>query len=121
LDPTVYVVDDEAVIATTLSIILKQSGFNARPFTNPLTALQAAGSEPPNLLLSDVMMPDLSGVELAIRMKTLCPACKVLLFSGQAATTDLLEEARKSGHEFTLLSKPVHPADLLATLRKING
>jgi hypothetical protein len=42
------------------------------------------------------------------------PSCKVLLFSGQAATTNLLEKARTQGYEFEILSKPVHPADLLA-------
>jgi len=42
-----------------------------------------------------------------------CPNCKVLLFSGQAATLDLLSKARQLGHDFRLLLKPVHPTDLL--------
>jgi hypothetical protein len=46
-------------------------------------------------------------------MRRIFPDCKVLLFSGQAATTDLLTSAKRSGHEFTLLSKPVYPTDLL--------
>jgi hypothetical protein len=41
----------------------------------------------------------------------------VLLFSGKASTTDLLEKARAESYDFDLLSKPVHPADLLAKLR----
>jgi hypothetical protein len=45
------------------------------------------------------------------------PSCKILLFSGQAATADLLEKARMEGHEFEILAKPVHPTDLLAKLR----
>jgi hypothetical protein len=44
------------------------------------------------------------------------PGCKILLFSGQAATADLLETARAQGHEFEILAKPVHPQDLLAKL-----
>ena len=39
------------------------------------------------------------------------------LFSGQAATADLLEDARKRGHQFEILAKPVHPQDLLQKLR----
>jgi hypothetical protein len=47
----------------------------------------------------------------------LLPGIKVLLFSGQAATADLLEKARANGHEFEILAKPVHPQDLLNKLR----
>jgi len=75
---SIFVVDDESVIATTLAIILQQTGFSATSFTNPLEALEAAGTEGPDLLLSDVMMPELSGVELAIRIKEKCPKCRIL-------------------------------------------
>ena len=71
----------------------------------------------PDLLISDVVMPQLSGIDLAIRVKEQCPACKVLLFSGQAQTADLLEVARIQGHDFELLAKPIHPADLLARIK----
>jgi hypothetical protein len=40
----------------------------------------------------------------------------VILFSGQASTADMLETARKEGHEFDILAKPIHPADLLVKL-----
>jgi CheY-like chemotaxis protein len=65
------------------------------------------------------VMPELSGIDLAIEVKALCPNCKILLFSGQAATTDLLKIARDNGHNFELLSKPVHPTDLLNAIRKL--
>jgi CheY-like chemotaxis protein len=113
------VVDDEFVIATTLSTILSRSGFDAVSFTEPLKALEAARAKAPDLLISDVMMPVLSGVELAIRIKTECPDCKVLLFSGQAATANLLEEARRHGHDFELLSKPIHPSEFLLKVKLV--
>jgi len=118
-DLAVFVVDEESVIALTPATILKQGGFIAKAFTNPAAALNSAGSEAPDLLVSDVMMPETSGVDLAIRLKAIRPACKVLLFSGQAATADLLQAAREKGHDFTLLSKPVHPNDLLQVLRNL--
>ncbi len=114
-----YVVDDEPVIASTLAAILNASGFQATAFTSAEAAIKAAESEGPSLLISDVVMPGMNGVDLAIHLKSLCPKCKVLLFSGQAATSDLLESASKSGHEFELLSKPIHPKDLLAAIRKL--
>jgi CheY-like chemotaxis protein len=115
----VYVVDDEPVIASTLAAILNASGFHATAFTSAEDAIRAAECEGPSLLISDVVMPGMNGVDLAIHLKSLCPKCKVLLFSGQAATNDLLESASKSGHDFELLSKPIHPKDLLAAIRKL--
>jgi hypothetical protein len=43
--------------------------------------------------------------------------CKVLLISGQAETSDLLESAREAGRNFTVLAKPVHPTELLAAIK----
>jgi CheY-like chemotaxis protein len=71
----------------------------------------------PDLIISDVIMGDMNGIEAAIRIRQILPGCKILLFSGQAATADLLEKARAQGHEFEILAKPVHPQDLLAKLR----
>lgn len=59
------------------------------------------------------MMPGLTGVELAIRMKAACPDCRVILISGQAATLDILGAAREEGHQFEVHNKPVSPLRLL--------
>lgn len=110
----VFVVDDEHVIATSLVAILKLNGFSAKSFTCAREALNEARLQAPDLLISDVVMPDISGIDLAILMTAQCPGCKVLLFSGQATTSDLLQAAREKGYNFRLLSKPVHPTDLLS-------
>jgi DNA-binding NtrC family response regulator len=115
----ILVVDDERVISETLAKILQLSGFEAIPFTSPLEALNDAQSQPPDLLLSDVSMPELSGVDLAVQIKLKCPNCRVLLFSGQASTLDLLRAARGQGYDFQLISKPVHPRDLLRRIEDL--
>jgi CheY-like chemotaxis protein len=115
----IFVVDDERAIAETLATILGKSGFVATSFTNPLEALETATMKSPGLLLSDVVMPVLSGVDLAVQIKEKCPNCKILLFSGQAETTDLLTAARNQGHNFPLVAKPIHPADLILRIREL--
>jgi DNA-binding NtrC family response regulator len=115
----IFVVDDESIIASTLAIILKQDGFDAAPFSEPEKALEATRSDVPDLLISDVVMPGISGIDLAIRVREVNPGCKVLLFSGQSSTADLLEAARAAGHDFELLSKPIHPTDFLKRIESV--
>lgn len=115
--PKVLVVDDEHVIADTLAIILNLHGYDAAPVYTGQDAVDRARAVRPDLIISDVIMPDMNGIQAAIRIREFLPACKILLFSGQAATADLLETARKQGHEFEILAKPVHPQDLLAKLQ----
>ena len=115
--PKVLIADDEPVIADTLAMILKQSGFDARAVYSGEKALELAQTFAPEMLISDVIMADLNGIDAAIRIQALLPGIKILLFSGQAATADLLEKARARGYEFEILAKPVHPQDLLNRLR----
>jgi CheY-like chemotaxis protein len=115
--PRVLVADDEQVIANTLAIILNQAGFEARAVYSGEKALEMLESFQPNMLISDVIMTGMTGIEAAIETRARMPHCKILLFSGQAATADLLEKARAQGHEFEILAKPVHPTDLLIKLR----
>jgi len=115
--PKVLVVDDERVIADTLAIILNQNGFTATAVYSGTGAIEKARSERTDLIISDVIMEDMNGIDAAINIRKFLPSCKILLFSGQAATADLLENARARGHQFEILAKPVHPQDLLAKLR----
>jgi CheY-like chemotaxis protein len=115
--PKVLVVDDERVIADTLAMILNQSGFEARAVYSGEKAVELAASFAPDMLITDVIMADLNGIDAAIMIRALLPSIKILLFSGQAATADLLEKARAKGYEFEILAKPVHPQDLLSRLQ----
>jgi len=115
--PKVLVADDERVIADTLVIILNQAGFEATAVYSGEKAVEQAEELQPDMLISDVIMLDLNGIDAAITIRKMLPTCKILLFSGQAATADLLDRARTQGHEFEILAKPVHPQDLLAKLK----
>ena len=116
----VYVVDDEEIIAKSLAMILNREGFLASPFFDPREALtSAAKNVPPDLLITDIVMPGMNGVELGTQFRRLYPSCKVFLFSGTANTPELLRNSRKDGFDFECLTKPVHPTDLLAKIREV--
>jgi DNA-binding response OmpR family regulator len=112
--PTVLVVDDECTIADTLAEILKRSGFNAIATYDGPSAIETALLNPPQVLITDVVLPGMNGIDLAISMRRIFTDCKVILFSGNAATSPLMASAMRAGHNFVLLTKPVHPADMLA-------
>ena len=109
----IFVVDDEHVIAATLGMILERHGYEAAAFGDPREALKAAASSWPDLVISDVVMPHMNGFDLARRLKLAYPTCKVLLFSGQAATADEIEHARTAMGYMEVLRKPMHPNALL--------
>ena len=119
--PLIIVADDEKRIADTLALILESKGYRAQPAYDGTSALEMCRQSIPHLLLSDVMMPGMNGIELAIAVRQEFPACQILLFSGQAATAVFLEDATRRGYDFEILAKPVHPEDLLARIKDLVG
>jgi DNA-binding response OmpR family regulator len=117
--PLVLVVDDERVIADTLGAILTRSGFACMVAYNAEDALNIARVIPPQLLITDVAMPGMSGIELATQVKVLIRDCQVLLFSGHTTTADLSTSPKYAVHNFVLLSKPLHPKKLLAHISNL--
>lgn len=112
------VVDDEPSIANTLGAILRHEGFTVAVAHNAAEALQHCNGTCPDVIISDVMMPGMDGITMAIHIRQQYPSCEILLFSGMAASNDLLQEARRQGYNFELLAKPIHPRELI---RKLQG
>jgi len=117
----IIVVDDEVLIAETLAEILREEGFDVRAVTAGESALELADEFVPDIVLSDVIMPGMTGIELGVKIRSIVPRCKIFLFSGQAATVDLLERARKQGHPFEILAKPIRPEALVRLVRNASG
>jgi CheY-like chemotaxis protein len=114
--PRVLVVDDESLVADTVADILNRHSYQAVAVYAAKEALEQARRACPDIVLCDVIMPEMSGVEAAIALRQLCPAARIILFSGQAGTSALLERARAQGHDFEMLAKPIHPRELLQRL-----
>jgi len=109
----VLIVDDERVVAESLAAIFRHAGHQPSFATSPAEGLELARQLRPQLLITDVVMPGETGIELAIKVLAELPACKVLLMSGQAETSNLLEEAETHGHHFEILAKPIWPPVLI--------
>lgn len=118
----ILVVDDEECIADTLALILRSSGYEAEARNDARSALQECELQTPDLVVSDVVMPEMNGIELAMQIEQRYPSCRVLLISGLGSSFGLAAEASEKGHKLEILSKPIRPAELLAridaTLRK---
>lgn len=115
---TVLVVDDERLIADTMTEILKRSGFHALCAYDGPSALELAIQANPDYVVTDVVMPHMNGVQLAIAIRKALPSAEIILLSGQAGITDIVERGRKDGYNFELIAKPVHPERLLQRLHK---
>ncbi len=116
--PRVFVVDDEKAVADTLAVVLRSEGFDVTPFYDGLPALEAAVANPPDMVVTDVVMPGLDGLGLASMLKEHCPGTRVILISGQAHMLNIV--AKSYGDhvpQLTLLEKPIHPSELIAQVK----
>jgi len=114
----VLVVDDQRLIADTLAEILRNEGFEVVAAYDGWAALQAAPRFYPHWILSDVLMPRMNGVELAITIRQNFPEIAILLFSGQAGISEILQDGKRRGYEFELIAKPIHPLKLIDRFKR---
>jgi CheY-like chemotaxis protein len=117
----VIVVDDEHVIAETLADILNGEGFDSSAASSGAEAIELAKRIRPDVVISDVAMPEINGIETVRQIRAFLPDCRMVLFSGHAATAELLREAQAGGESFELLTKPVKPTTLLSLLGKLRS
>ena len=115
----VLIVDDESVIADSLATIFSSEGYEARAVYSAEQALQLFSEWVAHLAILDVRLPGMNGIDLAIRLREQYPECRVALFAGQAATSDLAAAARQSGHSLDILEKPIHPTALLVLASRL--
>lgn len=116
----ILVIDDEKPLADTLTLILQSAGYEATAAYDGVAALLQIESFPPDVVISDVIMPGMNGIETCRKVHAKQPNCHIILFSGQAATNELMRSAREEGCDWELLAKPVHPKELLERLSSLS-
>lgn len=119
--PLILVADDEPIVASTLVQILKEEGFEAISVSDGAAAVHWAREARPDVVICDVLMPTLNGVEAAKQIHSILPETHVILFSGQAAAVGIVESAEAEGHRFKVLAKPIDPEVLLDTIARLTG
>jgi CheY-like chemotaxis protein len=117
--PQTLVIDDDAVVADTIAMVLNADGFEATAVYSGETGIELARSRKFEYLISNIVMPQMNGIEAAIEIGKLLPECKVLLVSGDIESSALLQDARSRGYKFEILAKPAHPVLLFQTLRSV--
>jgi DNA-binding NtrC family response regulator len=117
----IIVIDDEPVIADTLVNILIGEGHEAIAISNGKAAIEWAARFVPEVVVSDVIMPGLNGIETAKAILKQLPNCRIILFSGQSASNELLMKARDEGYSFEVLAKPIDPDVLLNAINRAQG
>lgn len=116
--PRVIVADDEPAIAQTIEHILNGQGFEAKGVLSGEDAVALARHFAPDILVSDIRMGELDGMQTAARVRRIAPTCRVVLFSATVLDDLQLRKMRLLGFDF--LRKPLHPIGLLAHLRMLD-
>jgi DNA-binding NtrC family response regulator len=114
----ILVVDDEPTIAVTLAVILKEEGYAVETaFGGEESVCKAAGFSP-NLLIIDLIMGAMNGMEAATRITAMLPDCRVLFFSGTGSFDELSHTAPKR-LVYSFARKPMPVPDLLSAIAYI--
>jgi CheY-like chemotaxis protein len=115
---TILIVDDDPICCTLAGIILRHAGFNTHTASDGLEALDLLQTIQPDLILSDIQMPNMDGLELARRTRQNPRLCEIPMVALTAANgTDMAERAYEAGFS-AHLSKPIQGAALTAQVRR---
>ncbi len=112
----ILLAEDDTAMREYLQRALENAGFSVMAVSNGTEALPFLNTEIYDLLLSDIVMPEMDGIELAQRCNEISPSTKVMFITGFAAVT--LRANREAPHA-KMLSKPFHLKDLVMEVERI--
>ena len=116
----ILVVDDNQLVADTTVMVLLSFGFDAIAAYDPDQGLEIAKRRSFDLLVTDVEMSRMSGIELAIQVRDCGYIPKILLMSGaMSATADFLQNIHGRGRDFEILPKPTTASELIEKVHKM--
>jgi two-component system, cell cycle response regulator CpdR len=113
----ILLAEDDHDMRRFLVKALERAGYQVVDFDNGASAYERLREEPFNLLLTDIVMPEMDGIELARRATEIDPDLKVMFITGFAAVA--LNPESKAPKDATVLSKPFHLKDLVNEVEKL--
>ena len=113
----ILLAEDDTDMRRFLVKALQNAGFDVTSYDNGLSAYQRLREEPFELLLTDIVMPKMDGIELARRASELDPDIKIMFITGFAAVA--LNPDSQAPKDAKVLSKPFHLRDLVNEVHKV--
>lgn len=119
VERTVLVVDDDPVILRLLEVNFEMEGFVVRTAVDGMDGLESAKADPPDVIVSDVMMPRMNGLELVRGLKAdpATAGIPVILLSAKAQASDLRDGMDAGADDY--VTKPFEPLDLVDRVTKL--
>ncbi len=117
--PRIVIVDDEPIVAVTLAEIVRRRGFTSVWFTDSLAALAFLTDNTVDLLLSDINMPGMDGISLAVHTRQVQPSCQILLLSAVSENPETVERLNVTKITVQLESKPIAIELLVSILTEL--
>jgi CheY-like chemotaxis protein len=112
----VLIADKQQAVANSLARTLTNFGHQTAAAYSGQQALEVASVLRPDVFLSEVLLPRMTGIEAGILIRLMLPSCRVILFSEDGLTPGLFERAKSQGHDFETIRKPIDPQVLLSIL-----
>ncbi|HLZ35426.1 MAG TPA: sigma-54 dependent transcriptional regulator [Nitrospira sp.] len=105
MSASILVVDDEDAIGSSLSCILQDEGYDVSVAKNGAEALKIYATDPPDLMLLDIWMPDMDGLETLRRVKELVPTAQVMMMSGHGSIETAVKAIKLGAYDY--IEKPL--------------
>ena len=128
--PSVLVIDDEPDVRDSIRQVLRRVGFDVTVADNGETGIQAFYGQPPDVLIVDIIMPRINGVEVIRKIRASHPGARIIAITGGGnfgpfgykpgtlVTEAYLASATESGAD-AVITKPFHRTDLIALVRSL--
>ena len=113
----ILIIDDEHMVCETLQDILQEDGYEVRTALSALSGLAEIEKETPDLIISDLRLPDISGLELLKRVKRDRPNLEIIIMTGLGETETYLEAKDEGAYDY--LTKPINIPILRLMISKV--
>lgn len=115
----IMVVDDVPANVKLLGEILRAHGYQVQAFTDGAQALTAAAASPPDLILLDIMMPRMNGLEVLKQVRQIAPRVKIVMITAFGDVGSYLDSMELGACEY--VNKPFETAELLQMIHKVTA